>query len=251
MSGHVGRSIGALCLVGVSVLGACGSGDEAGAPDVEIEPADVASAAATSTTLPHRFTATMTLDDAEDVPVLSGMWDGERAYYRMDLEPMIEAMGSSRPLDLDELDLSMEVVSDATTTYVHAPDIGDLVQAGGRGTPPPLFAAVADLGAAWGRIDVATLGPDVPADLLNQLTAGQNADPRVFLEMLSRTEDVDPLGRDEIDGVPTTGAAADVEFVDMVEAQGLDAAEITAEMRRERACRPTRAGACSTRSRSR
>ena len=231
MRERTGRGVAALGLVAIGVIGACGAGEEAGPPDVEIAAADVAGAAAMSTTLPYRFTGTMSFGRAEDVPILSGMWDGERAYHRVDLEAMADEMGINRPLDLDALDLSLEMVNDAGTTYLHGPDLGAFVQSSDSGsTPPPLFAVLADLGASWGRIDVAALGPDAPAGVLQQLGAGQGTDPRIFLDMLSRTEDVEPLGPEEMGGVPTTGAAADVSFVDMVEAQGFDADEITAGM---------------------
>ena len=57
---------------------------------------------------------------------------------------------------------------------------------------------------------------------------GQDLDPAQFLAMVAGAAEVDELGDEEIHGEPVTGLAANVTFEEMIQAQGLDPAQVIA-----------------------
>jgi hypothetical protein len=100
-------------------------------------------------------------------------------------------------------------------------ELGVEVDAGGE----ELVAAFGELGDGWGRIDLDELGDVLPGDVQQSL-GGQSTSPDVFLDMLRSTGEVEDLGTDEIDGVEVHGLAAEIDFEDMLEAQGMDPGQL-------------------------
>jgi hypothetical protein len=125
----------------------------------------------------------------------------------------------------------MEQVTDGEAIYLRAPFFAALTgsipeselddDAGGA-----LFDIYDRLGDDWGRIDIDALGDVLPSEAQQALGGGQNGDPRVFLDMLRDTEQVEDLGTDEIDGDEVHGLAADVDLGDLLKASGTDPDDI-------------------------
>jgi hypothetical protein len=174
-----------------------------------------------------------------DADIATGAFDGERSQVTMDFGAMLQqigGMGEEVPSELADADLTMEQVVDEDAIYLRAPFFSAMAdQVAGEGsdiidmTSEPggaLFGIYDQLGDGWGRIDVDALGDVLPADVQETLGGGQNADPRVFLDMLRNTESVEDLGTDEIDGDEVHGLAADVDLGDLLKASGTDPDDI-------------------------
>lgn len=236
-------------LVGAVAGAGCGDGGDAdrgsdgsegGSGGVDVEaahpegfeasPAYLAAAIDASGGVPHRFEATVTIgmargETVEGIPAMTGEFDGERSSTETDPALMAEAMGGLPP-QLVGVDLGMQLVTDGDVTYIHAPGYADLglpVDA----TTPPMIALAQELGDKWGRVDLAALG-DESARMVSQLNQGQNLDPAFFLELVQATDRVEELGGDIVDGRAQIGLSADVPMVAILEAQGIDAAALTA-----------------------
>jgi hypothetical protein len=169
-----------------------------------------------------------------DAQLATGEVDGERSHMELDFGALFEQMGSGIgeevPSELADADLTMEQVTDGEAIYLRAPFFAALTEslpqselddAGGA-----LFDIYDQLGDGWGRIDIDALGDVLPTEAQQALGGGQNADPRLFLDMVRDTENVEDLGTDEIDGVEVHGLAADVDLGDLLKASGTDPDDI-------------------------
>lgn len=225
------------------VGGACrggGGGELVAGPDGEraasIQGAFLARAAERSGSTAHRLEFFLAVSGSGDghafsldgaTPLMTGVQDGDRFHFRMDLQTMFESMGfggAGLPPELSSGDLSMEVAGDSSVFYIRSPlfaAIGEF--AGGADTESmgPMDA-FAELGDGWGKVDLAMLGGDLPPEIQQLLTGGQSYDPDQFLQLLADVADVEELGSATIRGVQTTGVRAEVSMADLLAAQGID-----------------------------
>jgi hypothetical protein len=171
-----------------------------------------------------------------DAEVASGAFDGgERWQMDMDfgalLEEMSSGFGEDVPAELDDVELGMQQVTDSDAIYLRAPFFSAIAEMGtddGEGVGlsdagNAVYDIYAQLGDDWGRIDIDGLGDVLPAEAQQTLGgSAQSTDPRVFLDMLRETNQVEELGTDEIDGVEVQGLAAEVDLGDLMAASGTD-----------------------------
>jgi hypothetical protein len=250
MRGSRARDVAALVAATPAlVLMACGDGGadvEAATPDgFEVTPEYLAQVVEDSTSQPYRFDATMSMDifalggesgGVEDVPIGDGSFDGTRIHVRSDMEPLLRAMsdedGRPLPLDLDEVDLSIDIVYEGRTVYLRAPDydvVADRARPGA--TRPAMVEALRDLGDSWGRVDLDALGDGtLPSEVSSILGYGQRADPALLLDLVANARGAEELDAEEIDGEPMVGVAADVSLVESLESQGQDVDDVLEEM---------------------
>lgn len=227
-------------------LTACGDGGpegsdvEATRPDgFEASPAYLAQVIEESTGASFRFEGFITMGQrtdgdfqgVEDVPVVSGEWNGTRSRTVQDAgefaKALAEADGEEPRVDLDEVDLSIETVTDGDIVYIYALGYAEIADLPMSREPSPMMQLVTDLGDSWGRVDMAALRGDTEANaLFSQLNQGQNLDPRFYLELVKDADDVKDLGEDTVDGLAMVGLAADVPLAAMLEAQGIDPATV-------------------------
>ena len=162
-----------------------------------------------------------------NTPMTQGAVSGDRTWMLMDMGPIFDAVfdaaGSGSASALLGNDLSMEVLTVGTDiVYLRA----------------PLFAALADLGAlpgaedlrvledGWGRIDLAAAG--INADDLGAMTGAQTgASADALLALVDEIGgSVTDLGASDIRGVPTTRYLAEIPLADILDAQGMSAADL-------------------------
>jgi len=211
--------------------GGDGQGDVEAArpPGFEASPAYLSAAIDASTDVPYRFEATVSIgmggESFDDVPGLTGEFDGERSSSITDPTEMAEAMGGVPP-ELEGVDLTIRTVTEGDTAYFYAPGWAEFERPVDETTPPNVRLA-RELGDKWGRVDLTALSDDA-GQLFSQLNGGQNLDPAFYLELVRAAESVEELGGDIVDGVAQIGLAADVPMADMLEAQGIDPATLTA-----------------------
>lgn len=227
-------------------LVACGDDDsdvEATRPEgFEATPAYLARALEESSSAPFRFEAFMTMGQrvdgdfqgVEDVLIGSGEMSGTRSRMVMDPGQMVielaAAEGVEPGVDPDEVDLTMETVTDGDVFYVHAPGYAEMVERLPADRRSAHAELVAGLGDSWGRVDLTGLADDAePSELFSQLNQGQNLDPRFYIELVKDADDVKDLGSDTVDGVGLVGLAADVPLAAMIEAQGIDPSTLVGE----------------------
>jgi hypothetical protein len=158
---------------------------------------------------------------ADDVVVETGEQDGRRFYLRQDLAA---PLGDVLP-NVADVDLSIEMAGDGSTLYLRLPE--ELASAFGVISIAPFGDLVDRLEGGWGRVDLEQLahllpGPD------DAPSAVGTYDPRVFVDVVARSKDVEALGRDEIRGVPVNGLTAEVQLDDLIAAQGTNAGRIGA-----------------------
>jgi hypothetical protein len=183
----------------------------------------------------YRYSMTFSFDmggQSVDAELATGAFDGERSQMDMDLGAMLEEMGAGlgeeMPAELVDADLTMQQITDTDAVYIRAPFFTALTDAMGDAsdvslTPSgELFDVYEQLGDGWGRVDLDTFGDVLPAEAQQAMSGGQTTDPRVFLDLLRETADVEELGTDEIDGVEVQGLSAEVDLGDLMAASGTD-----------------------------
>jgi hypothetical protein len=178
--------------------------------DVEYKatPEFVAAAAERSQAQPYRMELRESLAGSDEVVVETGEWDGRRFYLRSDLSA---PLGELLP---DDVDLSIETAGDSSTLYVRLPEV---LRAGVLIVP---FGDLADdLGGGWGRVDLDELA-DLPPEQHATTSAIGMHDPRLFVDVVTKSNDVEELGEAEIRGVPVRGLAAEVPYAELLAAQG-------------------------------
>lgn len=188
------------------------------------------------------MTMSMAVDDGGEgldieVPFLTGAQDGERFRAEMNLGAMAEQMGEAvDPGDLPPgFDMGIEMVGDAETMYIRAPMFAALATEPlpSDGLPPQMtaaFEAFAEMGDRWGRVDLSALGDIAPDQVRSSVSSGQGMDPMALFEILAGTDDVDDLGRSEVDGEPVHGLAAQVSLRELMEAQGTDPEDLAQQV---------------------
>jgi hypothetical protein len=241
---RAGRVIGAVLAASALVAGVSACGDDAsddGAP-VRIDDETTGQEAAEQATGEFEATASYLKAAAEQSagesyraelqismtgeidesapPFMSGVVDGDRYHYTMDMAGMMSqaagGMGGSLPPELEGVDLSIEMAGDPETLYLRAPIYGRM------GTSLPGEAAgLAEIGDGWGRVDMAALGEQLPTELASAV-GSQGVDPRAVIEMIEGVEGVEDLGTGEVRGETVHGMSADLTLADMIEASGQD-----------------------------
>jgi hypothetical protein len=207
--------------------------------EVDFEPTGryLAAASERSTSVPFQFEMSMAMhaggrgDEIDvDAPVMTGAQDGERYDFHMDMGPWIEQTmtetGQSPDLPADEL--TMDVVGDRETLYVHAPMYAALAESGVPSMGP--VAQLAELGDGWGRVDLTALRDLSVANVQSTAGAPNGSDPRALLQVVAGADDVEELGEDAIDGTQVHGLSADVSLGEMLEAQGVSADRFVDQM---------------------
>lgn len=199
---------------------------------VDATPAFLASAAERSADTSHRVemfmsfsatTADETIDFESASPLATGVQTGDRFHYAMNLREMFLAMvdqfgGEEMPHEFTTMDLSMEFAGDPTVLYLRAPFLAAMGTEPGAAPLGP-FAA---LGDGWGKVDLSALGDLVPGDLAQLFGGAQAFDPRMFLDLLRDSSDVEELGSATIRGEAVTGLSATVSLEDLLDAQQID-----------------------------
>ena len=229
----------------VLVLAACGSdgGNGTGGdleatrpPGFTASPAYLSQVIEASENAPFRFEATVTISPmgVEDLTATTGASDGRRTSSVVDLSALFaevaDSAGVQLPFDPTEVEVSIETVTDGDTVYLRAPGYADIADELPNESRAPLMAVVAELGDSWGRLQLSDLGDDFDSQaLFSQLNEGQNLQPGFYLDLMKASDDVEDLGSDTFDGDSMVGLAADVPFVALLEAQGIDPASVIAE----------------------
>jgi hypothetical protein len=187
-----------------------------------------------STSDAYRYSMSFSFDlggQSMDAELATGAFDGERSQIDMDFGALFEELGSGMgeeiPDELADADLTMHQVVDTDALYIRAPFFATMSEQMADGdvslTPgSEIFDVFGALGDDWGRVDLDAFGDVLPPEAQQAITGGQSTDPRVFLDLLRETDDVEDLGTDEIDGVEVHGLAAEVDFGDLMQAAGTD-----------------------------
>lgn len=220
--------IGAAQLLGVA---ACGQGDEDGTADVEAgrpagfkaTPEYLAAAVEDLEVVPHRFDMTIRVSveidgdvSGPDASKLTGAFDGERQYVRMDMGRLAGAGDDGR---------RTEQIFDnpGNALYVRGTYLAEMTEAmSNLGATTECLEALGELADRWGRADLTALADVLPQNWRSQLSQIrlQHLDPSAFLDLVAGAESVEELGTAEVQGEPMTGLAATVTAADISEAQG-------------------------------
>ena len=198
--------------------------DAAGVGAFDATPEYLQHAADQSTAEGYRIEVLFSIDGEidDDTPtMMTGGLEGDRFHYVMDLGaivgPMTEALGESRPAELDGVDMTIEMARDDEALYLRAPVYAELADTPGLGPAGELGA----IGDGWGYVDMAELGDQHPSDLTAAM-GSQGFDPQVAVRMIETADDVSDLGSSEVRGVAVQGLSAEVTIADMLEASGQD-----------------------------
>lgn len=166
-------------------------------------------------------------------PLMTGEVDGDMSAMTMDLGAMFDDLanqlpaGEAPPDELLGSDLTMEMVTDASTLYLRAPYFASLADmAGGAANDLGPLGDLAELDDQWGRIDMSRVSPSQVASA----AGSQSADPQAYLDIVAQGDDVQDLGTDAIDGAEVRGLGATITYGDMVSAQGLDPDDIRGQL---------------------
>jgi hypothetical protein len=219
--------IGAALLLGVV---ACGQGDEDGIADVEAgRPAgfeatpEYLAAVEDLEVVSHRFDMTIRVGVEMDGDVsdpdasrLTGAFDGERQYVRMDIGRLAGSGDGGR---------RMEQIVDipGNALYVRRAYLAEVTETmSNLGATMECVAALGELGDRWGRADLTALADVLPVNWRSQLSQPglQYLDPSAFLDLVAGAESVEELGTAEVQGEPMTGLATTVTAADISEAPG-------------------------------
>jgi len=194
-------------------------------PDDTVTPDAVNDAGDKSSTAPYRLemfieASLMGMNIDGDTPLAFGEFAGEQSHMTMDLGVMFADMipAEEMPPELRGVDLVMEFVTDGTDLYIRAPFFAALADLEDSGDDPTM-QVFTRIGDGWGYVD-GTAVPGVDATLNSSMGVGA-ADPDALFELLSNAEDAVPIGTTDIRGVSTTGVRAEVDFAELMEAQGL------------------------------
>jgi hypothetical protein len=183
--------------------------------DYEATPEFVAAAAERSEAQPYRTELRMSLVGADEVVVETGEQDGERFYVRQDLDAQF---GELLPADADA-DLSIEHAGDGSTLYLRMPFFTAIKELAPGFAVRPFGDLTDQLGDGWGRVDLDELADLLPGLQDNMSATGAHV-PHLFVDVITKAQDVEELGEDEIRGVAVTGLAAEVPFEDLLAAEG-------------------------------
>jgi hypothetical protein len=187
--------------------------------DYEATPEFVAAAAERSEAQPYRTELRMSLAGADEVVVETGEQDGERFYVRQDLGVQFGAQfGELLPADTDA-DLSIEHAGDRSTLFLRMPFFTALEELVPGFAVRPFGDLTDRLGDGWGRVDLDELADLLPGLQDNMSATGAHV-PHLFVDVITKAQDVEELGEDEIRGVAVTGLAAEVPFEDLLAAEG-------------------------------
>jgi len=159
-----------------------------------------------------------------DAPLMTGVTSADRYQMKMDLGAAFgpDLLAELGGIDVDSL--TMEMVGDASVSYLKAPFLSDPLLTGfaGSGFAPP------DLGDGWGVIDIDELLAEfeqiLPEDILTAIGGqnGQSADQ--WLAMAELTRLLDDTGEPSSSrGVDTTRYTGTITLADMLESGGLGA----------------------------
>jgi hypothetical protein len=183
--------------------------------DVEYEatPQFLSAAAERSQGLPYRTEMRMSLAGADEVVVETGEQDGQRFHVRQDVGAQF---GELLPADAD---LSMETAGDDSTLYLRMPLFAAIEELAPGFAITPFDDLADQLGDGWGRVDVDELADLLPGPQDTTSAVGAHV-PGLFVDVITKAQDVEELGQEEIRGVPATGLAAEVPFEDLFAAQG-------------------------------
>lgn len=169
---------------------------------------------------------TFSINVAPDTPLMVGATSGSRSSMSLDFGPIFTAVfdalgGEQAVTELFGSDLTMQMVDDgAGTMYLKVPMFAALAA---EGALPADFAGLA---GGWGLIDL-TRVEGLSASEVADLTGTQGgSSPEELLELLRAAGSVEDLGAAEVRGTPTSHLRVTVSFAEMIEAQGLDAAEL-------------------------
>jgi hypothetical protein len=186
--------------------------------DVEYEatPEFVAAAAERSQAQPYRTEMRMSLAGADEVVVETGEQDGERFHVRQDLGAQFGGFGELLPADAE---LSLETAGDGSTLYLRMPFFAAIKELARGFAVTPFGDLTDELGDGWGRVEVDELAHLLPGLPDNTSATGAHV-PGLFVDVITKAQDVEELGEDEIRGVAVTGLAAEVPFEDLFAAQG-------------------------------
>ena len=185
--------------------------------DVESEatPEFLSAAAERSQGLPYRTEMRMSLAGADEVVVETGEQDGERFHVRQDLGAQLGGVGAL-PADAD---LSIEHAGDGSTLYLRMPAFAAIKELASGFAITPFGDLTDKLGDGWGRVDLDELADLLPGLQDNTSATGAHV-PHLFVDVITKAQDVEELGEEEIRGVAVTGLAAEVPFEDLLAAEG-------------------------------
>jgi hypothetical protein len=169
---------------------------------------------------------TFSLNLAPDTPLMVGATSGSATSMTLDFGPIFNAVfdalgGDEAVTELFGSDLTMQMVDDgAGSMYLRVPMFAALAA---EDALPAEFARLAD---GWGLIDL-TAVDGLSASEVARLTGTQSgSSPAELLDLLREAGSVEDLGAADVRGTPTTHLRVTVSFAEMIEAQGLDAAEL-------------------------
>jgi hypothetical protein len=223
------KKIGVLLSAPALVLGVAACGDdatadvEAGQPaGFEATPEYLAAAVEDLEVVPHRFEMTMQVGVEADRDVIgpetsrmTGAFDGERQYVRMDMGGLV---GSGD--DSGRLEQIVDIPGNAL--YVRGTYPAELTEAMSSLGAAEYAEALGELGDRWGRADLTALADVLPENWKSQVSQIrlQNLDPSAFRGLVAGAESVEELGTAEVQGEPMTGLGATVTAADISKAQG-------------------------------
>ncbi|MGH9228772.1 MAG: hypothetical protein ACRD07_08590 [Acidimicrobiales bacterium] len=160
-------------------------------------------------------TSVWTPPGGDEVVVETGEQDGERFHVRQDLAAQF---GPLLPADADA-DLAIETAGDGSTLYLRMPVFATLEDLTSGFAISPFGDLIDQLGTGWGRVDLTELADVMPGLQDSSSTMGTHV-PRLFVDVVTRAQDVRELGQDKIRGVAVDGLAAEVPFANLLGAQG-------------------------------
>jgi len=159
-----------------------------------------------------------------DAPLMTGVTSADRYQMKMDLGATFgpELLAELGGIDTDSL--TMEMVGDASVSYLKAPFLSDPLLAGfaGSGFAPP------DLGDGWGVIDIDELLAEfeqiLPEDILTAIGGQNGQSTDQWLAMAELTRLLDDTGQASSSrGVDTTRYTGTITLADMLDSGGLGA----------------------------
>ncbi|MGH9250111.1 MAG: hypothetical protein ACRD0W_11410 [Acidimicrobiales bacterium] len=208
------RALGMLAAIAAGVTACAHEADPAdvvvGDVEYEATPEFLAAAAERSQAERYRMEMRKASAGGDEVVVETGEQDGERFRVRQDLGA---ELGQLLPAAADA-DLSIEHAGDGSTLYVRMPAFAAMRELTPGFAIVPFGDLVDQLGDGWGRVDLAELA-DVMPGLQDAANTVEGYFPRLFVDVVTKAQDVEELGHDEIRGVAVNGLAAEVPFEDI------------------------------------
>lgn len=149
---------------------------------------------------------------SRETPLMTGEISGARSQVRMDLGGVFASTPFALPGGAG--DLSMHMITDGSTIYLHAPMFASIAQLDPTIAEMPGMGWITTVAEGWGSIDA---GSFAGSDVFGQLGMGSTADSLQFLAMLESVGDVLDGGRSEVRGVPTNVVYANVELRNLID----------------------------------